>query len=73
MFLINFRKVDDGLPLRKVALTCVETVLEMVPEYVQAETFLPRLVILLSDKVQYSKVISLILFLTIITIVQLIV
>jgi hypothetical protein len=44
-------KVDDGLPLRKVALTCVETVLDMVPEYVQAETFIPRLVILLSDKV----------------------
>jgi hypothetical protein len=48
-------KVDDGLPLRKVALTCVETVLDMLPEYVQAETFIPRLVILLSDKVSKWK------------------
>ena len=48
---MNF-KVDDGLPLRKAALTCVETVLEMLPEYVHAETFLPRLVALLSDKVR---------------------
>jgi TATA-binding protein interacting (TIP20) len=47
--------VDDGLPLRKAALTCVETVLEMLPEYVQAETFLPRLVALLSDKVREGE------------------
>jgi cullin-associated NEDD8-dissociated protein 1 len=43
-------KVDDGLPLRKVALTCVETVLDTLPEYLDVGAFMPRLVTVLGDK-----------------------
>ena len=42
--------VDDGLPLRKVALACVETMLDTIPDKVDIGAFIPRLVVLLADK-----------------------
>ena len=43
-------KVDDGLPLRKAALTCLETVLDTLPECLDVGAFMARLVSVLSDK-----------------------
>ena len=43
-------KVDDGLPLRKAALTCTETLLDSLPGSVDVTAFLPRLVAIMSDK-----------------------
>ena len=36
-------KVDDGLPLRKAAFSCMATILETVPEKVNWADFMPRL------------------------------
>lgn len=38
------------MPLRKAALTCLETVLDTLPECLDVGAFMPRLVTLLSDK-----------------------
>jgi len=43
-------KVDDGLPLRKAALTCIETILEKLPEHLDIPLFMLNLSIVLGDK-----------------------
>jgi len=43
-------KVDDGLPLRKASLTCIETMLDVIPDRLEIGAFMPRLPALLVDK-----------------------
>lgn len=43
-------KVDDGLPLRKASLTCIETMLDVIPDRLEIGAFMPRLATLLADK-----------------------
>lgn len=43
-------KVDDGLPLRKVALNCVETVLDMLADHLDIASLTPKLLTCLNDK-----------------------
>jgi len=43
-------KVDDGLPLRKVALSCVNTLLDTLPTRVNVADFMPHLAAGLADK-----------------------
>ena len=45
-------KVDDGLPLRKAALSCVNTILENCPQQMDAAAFMPFLALGLADKVR---------------------
>jgi TATA-binding protein interacting (TIP20) len=42
--------VDEGLPLRKAALTCIETILETLPADLDIAGFMPRLVKILEEK-----------------------
>ena len=44
-------KVDDGLPLRKAALSCVNTILENCPQQMDAAAFMPFIALGLADKV----------------------
>ena len=43
-------RVDDNLPLRKAALTCIETILEVMPDQLDAVVFMQIMPLLLSDK-----------------------
>lgn len=43
-------KVDDNLPLRKAALTCVETILEILPQRMDASGLMLTMPLLLMDK-----------------------
>lgn len=43
-------KVDDNLPLRKVSLTCVETVLDAMPDRVDVPALMLIMPLLLTDK-----------------------
>jgi cullin-associated NEDD8-dissociated protein 1 len=43
-------KVDEGLPLRKAALTAIETILDTIPERLDVSTFLSLAIELLIDK-----------------------
>lgn len=43
-------KVDDNLPLRKVSLTCVETVLDAMPDKVDVPALMLIMPLLLADK-----------------------
>jgi len=43
-------KVDDGLPLRKASLTCIETMLDVIPDRLEIGAFMPKLSTLLTDK-----------------------
>ena len=45
-------KVDDGLPLRKAALSCVNTILENCPQQMDAAAFMPFIALGLADKVR---------------------
>ena len=46
--------MDDGLPLRKAALTCLETILDSnslhIGECIDMKVFMPRIVVVLGDK-----------------------
>ena len=48
-------KVDDGLPLRKAALSCVNTILENCPQQMDAAAFMPFLALGLADKVRRGR------------------
>jgi len=43
-------KVDDNLPLRKVALTCVETILDAMPDRIDVLSLMQIMPLLLTDK-----------------------
>ena len=43
-------KVDDGLPLRKAALVSIESIIDVVPGYLDINHFISKLVPRLSDK-----------------------
>ena len=44
--------VDDGLPLRKAAVSCMDTILDVMPERIHISAFLPYLVDGLKDNEQ---------------------
>ena len=44
------QKVDDGLPLRKTALACINTVLDTLPDQMDVGAFIPFLADGLGDK-----------------------
>ena len=42
--------MDEGLPLRKTSLTCIETILETCSYVIDTDVLLPKLINLLADK-----------------------
>ena len=42
--------MDDNLPLRKVSLTCVETILDVMPDRVDVLALMQIMPLLLTDK-----------------------
>ena len=42
-------QVDDGLPLRKAALTCCETILYVAPDFMDSSGLMAQLVAMVAD------------------------